>query len=58
MVFTGIVEEMGTVVSLVELSDMVLWDGSRGAGWCLPSHVTLARRACTSVCRLPSTGPA
>ena len=44
MVFTGIVEEMGTVVSLVELSDMVLWDGSRGTGWVLTvaADVTLA----------------
>jgi hypothetical protein len=30
--FTGIVEEMGTVVSLVERDDMPLWDGSTGKG--------------------------
>ena len=30
--FTGIVEEMGTVVSLEESDDMVLWDGSKGTG--------------------------
>ena len=30
--FTGIVEEMGTVVSLQERDDMVLWDGSKGKG--------------------------
>ena len=30
--FTGIVEEMGTVVSLEERDDMVLWDGSAGSG--------------------------
>jgi riboflavin synthase len=30
--FTGIVEEMGTVVSLEERDDMVLWDGSKGQG--------------------------
>lgn len=30
--FTGIVEEMGTVVSLEEREDMVLWDGSKGKG--------------------------
>ena len=44
MVFTGIVEEMGTVVSLAQLADMVLWDGSRGAGWVLTvqADVTLA----------------
>jgi riboflavin synthase len=30
--FTGIVEEMGTVVNLEERDDMVLWDGSKGPG--------------------------
>lgn len=30
--FTGIVEEMGTVVSLEENDDMTLWDGSKGKG--------------------------
>jgi riboflavin synthase len=30
--FTGIVEEMGTVVSLEERDDMLLWDGSKGSG--------------------------
>ncbi|CAJ1933674.1 unnamed protein product [Cylindrotheca closterium] len=30
--FTGIVEEMGTVVSLEERDDMPLWDGSTGVG--------------------------
>jgi riboflavin synthase len=30
--FTGIVEEIGTVVALEEKNDMVLWDGSTGTG--------------------------
>jgi len=30
--FTGIIEEIGTVVELVERDDMVLWDGSVGTG--------------------------
>jgi hypothetical protein len=30
--FTGIVEEMGTVVSLQERHDMTLWDGTTGTG--------------------------
>eukprot|EP00568_Trieres_chinensis_P008438 CAMPEP_0183293470 /NCGR_PEP_ID=MMETSP0160_2-20130417/2144_1 /TAXON_ID=2839 ORGANISM="Odontella Sinensis, Strain Grunow 1884" /NCGR_SAMPLE_ID=MMETSP0160_2 /ASSEMBLY_ACC=CAM_ASM_000250 /LENGTH=286 /DNA_ID=CAMNT_0025454591 /DNA_START=21 /DNA_END=879 /DNA_ORIENTATION=+ len=30
--FTGIVEEMGEVVSLEERDDMTLWDGSKGKG--------------------------
>jgi riboflavin synthase len=30
--FTGIVEEMGTVVSMEERDDMTMWDGSKGKG--------------------------
>ena len=30
--FTGIVEEIGTVISLEERDDMPLWDGSKGKG--------------------------
>jgi len=30
--FTGIVEDVGTVDAFVEVPDLVLWDGSRGAG--------------------------
>jgi len=32
LMFTGIIEEIGTVVELVERDDMVLWDGSSGTG--------------------------
>lgn len=35
MVFSGIVEEMGTVVSLAKRDDVALWDGSVGEGWVL-----------------------
>ncbi len=30
--FTGIVEEMGTVVNMQDRNDMTLWDGSIGRG--------------------------
>ena len=30
--FTGIVEEMGTVVAFEERDDMTLWDGTKGKG--------------------------
>jgi riboflavin synthase len=33
--FTGIVEEMGRVVSLTKAGDVLMWDGSRGEGWIL-----------------------
>jgi riboflavin synthase len=36
--FTGIVEEMGTVVSLEDRDDMTLWDGSVGSGTELTVH--------------------
>jgi riboflavin synthase len=36
--FTGIVEEMGTVVSLVDRGDMTLWDGTTGSGTELAVH--------------------
>lgn len=35
MVFTGIVEEMGTVVSVDRKAEMVLWDGSKSEGFVL-----------------------
>ena len=30
--FTGIIEEMGSVVSLEQRDDMTLWDGTKGSG--------------------------
>ena len=30
--FTGIIEEMGTVISLTDRDDMILWDGTTGRG--------------------------
>lgn len=30
--FTGIIEEMGNVVSLEQRDDMTLWDGTKGSG--------------------------
>lgn len=30
--FTGIIEEMGSVVSLEQRDDMTLWDGTTGSG--------------------------
>jgi riboflavin synthase len=33
MVFSGIVDEQGTVVSWSEVSDLKMWDGTVGKGW-------------------------
>ena len=35
MVFTGIVEEMGVVVSMAKQAGITLWDGSTADGWVL-----------------------
>lgn len=35
MVFSGIIEEIGSVVSLTKANDVALWDGSVGEGWVL-----------------------
>jgi riboflavin synthase len=35
MVFSGIVEEIGSVKSLTQAEDILLWDGSKGSGWVL-----------------------
>lgn len=31
--FTGIIEEIGHVVGMVERDDLLLWNGERGQGW-------------------------
>lgn len=40
--FTGIVEEMGEVVSMQEVKDLELWDGSTGAGFVLVVRCAVA----------------
>ena len=30
--FTGIVEEIGTIINMQERNDMTLWDGTKGKG--------------------------
>lgn len=42
MVFSGIIEEMGTVASLTKRDDVAMWDGSVGEGWVM---VVLAKAA-------------
>ena len=43
MVFSGIVEEMGTVVSMKKMKEITLWDGSKGEGWLLKVRETIIR---------------
>ena len=42
MGFTGIVEEMGTVVSLRTVPDLPQWDGSKGEGTVLTLKCAVA----------------
>ena len=40
MVFSGIVEEMGTVVSMKKVKEITLWDGSKGPEWPIRSGIS------------------
>lgn len=40
--FTGIIEEIGTVVAMEERDDLLLWNGERGQGWELTVQAPLA----------------
>lgn len=42
MVFSGIIEEIGSVVSLVKSDSITLWDGSVGEGWVLEVAAKIA----------------
>ncbi|DBA04106.1 TPA: hypothetical protein N0F65_004214 [Lagenidium giganteum] len=54
--FTGIVEEMGTVVSMQERDDLLLWNGERGTGWELVVQVTLAQQGAYLGCSIAVNG--
>jgi riboflavin synthase len=45
MVFSGIVEEMGTVEAMREVDAMTLWDGSVGSGWVLTVRASIVNDA-------------
>ena len=46
--FTGIVEELGTVISMAQVGDMKLWDGSVGQGY----QLVVACQVCLDGCYL------
>lgn len=54
--FTGIVEEMGRVVSLQQRDDMVLWDGSTGQGTEMVVEAELALQGATLGCSICVSG--
>ena len=50
MVFSGIVEEMGTVVSMKKVKEITLWDGSKGEGWLLKVKANVVLDGCSDGC--------
>ena len=56
MVFSGIVEEMGTVVSMVKVPEITLWDGSKGEGWLLKITANVVLDGCTDGCSIAVNG--
>eukprot|EP00935_MAST-01C_sp_MAST-1C-sp1_P002282 g2282.t1 len=56
MVFSGIVEEQGTVVSWSEVSDLKMWDGTVGSGWKLVVGCKLALDGAYDGCSIAING--
>jgi len=56
MVFSGIVEEMGTVVSLVRRPDVPLWGGGVGEGWELTVACGVATQGAALGCSVAVNG--
>ena len=56
MVFSGIVESMGTVVSLERRDDLVLWDGSVSSGVVLTVADALAVQGAELGCSIAVNG--
>jgi riboflavin synthase len=54
--FTGIIEEIGTVVRMEERDDLLLWDGERGRGWVLVVRVTVALEGAYIGCSIAVNG--
>ena len=56
MVFTGIIEEIGRVVSLTRSAEIVLWDGSTGEGWVLTVACKVALEGAYLGCSIAVNG--
>ncbi|KAL4159806.1 hypothetical protein PRNP1_000379 [Phytophthora ramorum] len=54
--FTGIIEEIGTVVSMQERDDLLLWDGERGTGFELVVRVSVALEGAYLGCSIAVNG--
>mmetsp|Transcript_1614 Transcript_1614/g.3469 ORF Transcript_1614/g.3469 Transcript_1614/m.3469 type:complete len:250 (+) Transcript_1614:71-820(+) len=56
MVFTGIVEEMGTVVGLDRKADLEMWDGSKSEGFVLKIKCAIALKGAYIGCSIAVNG--
>mmetsp|Transcript_63887 Transcript_63887/g.178771 ORF Transcript_63887/g.178771 Transcript_63887/m.178771 type:complete len:248 (-) Transcript_63887:170-913(-) len=56
MVFTGIVEEMGTVIGLDRKADLVMWDGSKSEGFVLKIKCKVALQGAYIGCSIAVNG--
>lgn len=56
MVFSGIVEELGTVASLTKRDDVPLWGGGVGEGWVLVVACTLVLEGAYEGCSIAVNG--
>ena len=54
--FTGIIEEIGTVVSMKVRDDVLLWDGAKGRGWELIVQVKVALEGASVGCSIAVNG--
>ena len=54
--FTGIVEEMGSVVELKMVEDMELWNGERGEGWVLTINAVVVLQGAYLGCSIAVNG--
>ncbi|KAJ0398537.1 hypothetical protein ATCC90586_010348 [Pythium insidiosum] len=54
--FTGIIEEIGTVVSMQQRDDLLLWNGDRGSGFELVVRVKLALEGAYIGCSIAING--
>jgi riboflavin synthase alpha subunit len=55
-VFSGIVEEQGTIVSVAEVDDLKMWDGTVGKGYVLKVEATVVMKTCEMGCSIAVNG--
>lgn len=54
--FTGIIEEIGRVVSLTKAGDVLLWNGERGEGWVLVIAASIVLQGAYLGCSIAVNG--